>query len=94
MQTGAGQSQYQIARADAPAIDNAVSFNHTDTEPGQVIFARLVKVGQDGCFSAHQSTLRFHAAVADPFDDFPRQDGIITLHGQVIEKEKRFATAA
>ena len=69
MQARAGQADDLVARADVAAVEDVLPLDDPDAEPGQVVFALLVEVGQDRRLAAQQRALGLDAAVADPLDD-------------------------
>ena len=91
---GAGQAENDVADLDALAVDDAIAFDDADAEPGHVVVARLVEVGQNRRLAADQRTLRIHAAVADALDQLADQGRIVLGQGDVVEKEQRFAAGA
>src|SRR5262249_12154699 len=94
MQPRAGQTQNDIANLNGAAVDDVVGFDNANAEASHIVIAGLVEVGQNRRFAADQSAIRFHAAVADAFDQFANQRGIVLWQSEIIEKQERFAAGA
>src|SRR5262249_26647645 len=73
----AGQADAPVPRADLGSGQDMPALDDAEAEPGQVVLAGLIELGQDRRLAADQGALGLDAAVADPLDDLGGQVGVV-----------------
>ena len=94
VQARAGQPDDLVPRADLLAVEDVLAFDHPEAEAGEVVFARVVEVGQDGRLAAEQGAFGLDAAVGDPLHHRAGEGRVVAAHGDVVEKQEGFGAGA
>ena len=87
VQPAGRQADRDVARLDGRTIHQSPTFDNTDTEPGQVVVARCIDIGQDRRFPSQQRKLALHAGLADAANNLLEQARIVLGKGNVVQKE-------
>ena len=90
MGTVGSQTQHDVTRFDAAAVDDALFFDHADGEARQVVFAFGIHAGHFGSFAADEGTAGFFAALGDTFNDVGSAGDIEFAAGEIVKEEQRF----
>ena len=83
------QTQHDVARFDAAAVDDALFFDHADGEACQVVFAFGVHAGHFGGFAADEGAAGFFASLGDAFNHVGSAGDVEFAAGEIVEEEQR-----